>query len=213
MRAFLFLFIVILIAGCGSSIEDKTGADASNSNNTTTKTPNNEISSSTKENNSEKISSPVEQNELSHNDDELTNTQENKKKLIGNRLIPLSKYKRKKLSIGEKKIDVYLAESLEERAEGLMYVQDNDLKTNEGMFFIFEEESYLMFWMKNTYIPLDIAFIDKTGKIVNIKTMKPHDQSQYASDKLAKFALEMKAGWFEKNNIKAGDTVDVSFVR
>lgn len=212
MRVFLILFIVISIAGCGSSVEDKTGVDASNNNNATTKIQNNEISSSTKENNSEKISSPAEQNEPNHNTDELTNAQENKKKLIDNRLIPLSKYKRTKLSIGEKKIDVYLAKSLEERAEGLMYVQDNDLKANEGMFFVFEEESYLMFWMKNTYIPLDIAFIDKAGKIVNIKTMKPHDQSQYASDKPAKFALEMKAGWFEKNNIKAGDSVDVSFV-
>ena len=213
MRVFLFLFVVILIAGCGSSTEDKTGVNASNNNNTTTKITNNEISSNMKEKNSEQPTPPVEQTETKHNTGELTNTQETKKKLIDNRLIPLSKYKRTKLSIGGKKIDVYLAESLEERAEGLMYVQDNDLKADEGMFFVFEEESYLVFWMKNTYIPLDIAFIDKNGKIVNIKTMKPHDQSQYASDKPAKFALEMKAGWFEKNNIKAGDMADVSFVR
>lgn len=213
MKVFLFLFIVILIAGCGSSIEDKTGIKTSDSKNTTTKTSDNKINSNTKEQDSEQLTPSVDQNEPNHNADELKNTQATKKKLIDNRLIPLSKYKRTKLSIAGKKIDVYLAESLEERAEGLMYVQDNDLKNDEGMFFVFEEESYLMFWMKNTYIPLDIAFIDKNGKIVNIKTMKPHDQSQYASDKPAKFALEMKAGWFEKNNIKAGDMADVSFVR
>ena len=95
-----------------------------------------------------------------------------------------------------------------ERAVGLM--DRKHLGKEEGMLFIFEEEGYHSFWMKNTLIPLSIAFIDKEGRIVKITDMKPLTLTSHPPPKPVLYALEMNKGWFFKNGIKVGDVVRFS---
>ncbi len=94
----------------------------------------------------------------------------------------------------------------EEKQKGLMFRKT--LKDSEGMLFVFDKEQRLNFWMKNTYLPLDIAYIDKNGIINEIYQMKPLDVSvTYPSNKSAKYALEVNLGWFTRNRIKPGSKI------
>lgn len=85
-----------------------------------------------------------------------------------------------------------------------------NLGKNEGMFFIFEAEDYHTFWMKDTYVPLSIAFIDKEGRIAMITDMKPQTLESHAPPRPILYALEMNRNWFFKNGIKVGDVVRFS---
>lgn len=103
-------------------------------------------------------------------------------------------------------LKVEIAQDEETRMHGLMYRED--MPEDEGMLFVFSEQRILSFWMRNTFIPLDIAFINTEGLIVDIKRMEPLDESrQYISLAPALYALEVNAGWFEKNKIKIGSEV------
>jgi len=112
------------------------------------------------------------------------------------------------LYIKDKEIRVEVARTPGERAEGLM--NRKHLGKEDGMLFIFEEEGYHSFWMKNTLIPLSIAFIDKEGRIVKITDMKPLTLDSHPPPRPVLYALEMNQGWFSKNGIKAGDVVRFS---
>jgi uncharacterized membrane protein (UPF0127 family) len=111
---------------------------------------------------------------------------------------------------GEKiRINVELADTPPEREKGLMFRKS--MKENNGMLFVFPEEKPLSFWMKNTYIPLDIAYIDKNAVINEIYTMKALDVSViYNSIKPAMYALEMNSGWFNRHNIKPGSKIELN---
>jgi len=79
---------------------------------------------------------------------------------------------------------------------------------DEGMLFVFEYPQPLSFWMKNTYLPLDIAFVSKDGTILNILRMEPlNEVPRYLSRGPALYAIEANAGWFQNNGIKPGDRV------
>lgn len=110
--------------------------------------------------------------------------------------------------IKDREIWVEVAKTPEQRVKGLMWRKN--LGKDDGMLFIFEEEEYHSFWMKNTYIPLSIAFIDKDGIIVDIKEMEPLSTASISPPKPVLFALEMPKGWFYKNGIKKGDTIRFS---
>ena len=122
------------------------------------------------------------------------------------------KFGKIKISISQGKIkknlEVELAETPEQQAYGLM--NRTKLAENAGMLFVFEQERTLQFWMKNTLINLDIAYIDKNKKIIDIQQMKAVNSiletniPNYPSKRPAQFALEMNAGWFKKNKIKEG---------
>jgi uncharacterized membrane protein (UPF0127 family) len=112
------------------------------------------------------------------------------------------------LYINDKEIRVEVANTSAERAKGLM--GRKHLGQEEGMFFIFETEDYHAFWMKDTLIPLSIAFIDKSGRIVDIADMKPLSLDSHSPPKPILYTLEMKKGWFSKNGIKVGDVVRFS---
>ena len=100
-----------------------------------------------------------------------------------------------------------IAETDLARKRGLMFREKMAL--DRGMLFVFNNSRIRSFWMKNTLIPLDIAYIDKNGIINEIYTMKPLDYSIiYNSIKPAMFALEVNAGWFKKNNISAGSKIE-----
>ncbi len=102
-------------------------------------------------------------------------------------------------------LNVEIAATPERRRLGLMFC--DTLGENQGMLFVFSEEKQLSFWMKNTPIPLSIAFIDKNGTIVDIKDMQPLDTTVYHSKRKAMYALEVNQGWFRERGIHVGDTV------
>ncbi len=85
------------------------------------------------------------------------------------------------------------------------------LAENRGMLFVFAKEQRLSFWMKNTLIPLSIAYIDAQGRIVDIQDMKPLDDDppDYVSAEPAKYALEVNRGFFEERGVKVGDKAEL----
>ncbi|MCS7135198.1 MAG: DUF192 domain-containing protein [Candidatus Aenigmarchaeota archaeon] len=110
------------------------------------------------------------------------------------------------------KVRVEIADTEEKRRKGLMFRQN--LKENEGMLFVFEEEMHVSFWMKNTFLPLDMIFISSNGTINEIKqNLKPcfHDTCEiYKSSHPSKYVLEVNANFAERNNIKVGDLIRIN---
>lgn len=92
-------------------------------------------------------------------------------------------------------------------ALGLMNVTESELPEDHGMIFVFHDEQHRSFWMRNTIIPLDIAYIRTDGTIVSIYTMEPLREVSYPSIEPARFALEVRAGQFARWGIVAGDRV------
>ena len=88
------------------------------------------------------------------------------------------------------------------RMQGLMYRES--LGANAGMLFIFDEAATHCMWMKNTLIPLSVAFIDESGTIINIADMQPHSEQSHCAAAQALFALEMTQGWFAQRGVKPG---------
>jgi len=109
------------------------------------------------------------------------------------------------LSINDHKLTAEVAATPEQRSTGLMH--RFSLRPDHGMIFVFERPEPLSFWMKNTFIPLSIAFIAPDGRIINIDDMAPHDETSHWSKGPALYALEMRKGWFAERGIRAGDVV------
>ena len=95
-----------------------------------------------------------------------------------------------------------VAQTPEQRATGLMFRKE--MEPNAGMLFVFEQPEAHCFWMKNTLLPLSIAFIADDGTVVNIADMKPQNTDSHCSAKPVRFALEMNQGWFARRGVKAG---------
>jgi hypothetical protein len=110
------------------------------------------------------------------------------------------------LSINGQKLTAEVAATPDQRATGLM--NRFRLRPEQGMVFVFERAEPQAFWMKNTFIPLSIAFIAADGRILNIADMAPQDESLHWSRGAALHALEMRKGWFAERGIKPGDRVD-----
>jgi len=106
-----------------------------------------------------------------------------------------------------KKLDIEIAENQYEHETGLMYRQS--MKETQGMLFIYPEEALRSFYMKNTYIPLDIIFYNKDSSVVSFKeNAKALDETSLPSYKPAKFILELNAGKVKEWNIEVGDKID-----
>jgi len=110
------------------------------------------------------------------------------------------------LSINGHKIVVEVAATPERRSLGLM--NRFSLQPDHGMIFVFERPEPQGFWMKNTFIPLSIAFVAADGRIINIDEMQPHDESTHLSRGPALYAIEMRKGWFTERGIRSGDVVN-----
>ena len=100
---------------------------------------------------------------------------------------------------------VEVAATIEQRMKGLMFREK--LGAGDGMLFVFDEPGYHAMWMKNTPLPLSVAFVDGAGAILNILDMEPHTLDQHAAAGPAVYAIETNKGWFAKRRIKAGDKV------
>lgn len=107
----------------------------------------------------------------------------------------------------EVEIEVETASDAAARAQGLMYRES--LGEDCGMIFVFDEEEPLSFWMRNTLVPLSVAYIDSEGSIVSIHDMEPLDETSVPSAKPAQYALEVNQGFFEENGVEAGDMVEL----
>lgn len=110
-------------------------------------------------------------------------------------------------------LEVEVANNSYLRKAGLMGRQYLDM--DQGMLFIFREEDIQSFWMKNTLIPLSIAFIKANGKIIQIAKMAPDKWdgklANTISKEKVKYALEVNQGWFDQNGIREGDTLHLSY--
>ena len=109
------------------------------------------------------------------------------------------------LSINGHKITAEVAATPERRSTGLMH--RFSLQPDHGMVFVFDYPEPQGFWMKNTFVPLSIAFIAPDGRIINIDEMQPHDESIHPSRGPALYAIEMRKGWFTERGIRSGDVV------
>jgi uncharacterized membrane protein (UPF0127 family) len=92
-----------------------------------------------------------------------------------------------------------------ERAKGMMW--RTAMNDGEGMLFIYDRDMQMSFWMKNTLIPLSIAFISGRGEILEIRDMEPQDTHSVKSERYCRYALEVPQGWFSRAGIFPGDTV------
>ena len=110
------------------------------------------------------------------------------------------------LSAGMHRIEAEVASSNADRATGLM--NRPSMPIHRGMLFVFPEAGVQCFWMKNTLIPLSIAFLDDAGRIVQIADMQPQSLDNHCSSKPVRFALEMNAGWFKSRGLAAGARIN-----
>tara|TARA_Y100001963_G_C6716470_1_gene416876 strand:+ start:334 stop:744 length:411 start_codon:yes stop_codon:yes gene_type:complete len=111
----------------------------------------------------------------------------------------------KEIAVKDVNLDVEIADTPFKRSLGLMHREK--LEPDSGMMFIFPDKKEHSFWMKDTHIPLSIAYIDNDGVILNIEDMEPRSLDSIKSNGPCQYALEVNKGWFEKNGIQAGDGV------
>ena len=109
------------------------------------------------------------------------------------------------LKAGMHLIRAEVAADFSTRGRGLMHRKS--LAPNAGMLFIFDAPAIHCMWMKNTYIPLSVAFLDDKGEIINIADMQPHSEQSHCATRPALYALEMDRGWFATRGIKPGSRV------
>ena len=109
------------------------------------------------------------------------------------------------LNAGMHLIRAEVAADFASRAQGLMY--RSSMPSNAGMLFIFDEAATHCMWMKNTLLPLSVAFLDEKGTVINIEDMKPQTDDSHCARRPARYALEMNGGWFAARGIKPGSRI------
>ena len=117
----------------------------------------------------------------------------------------IQKFNSTSLTAGIYVIKAEVAANEAERQQGLLFREK--MAPNEGMVFIFDTPATVCMWMKNTLLPLSVAFLDEEGKIINIEDMKPQTTDTHCAAKHARYALEMNLGWFKQKNIKPGTII------
>ncbi|MEN9479003.1 MAG: hypothetical protein RLZZ298_398 [Pseudomonadota bacterium] len=110
------------------------------------------------------------------------------------------------LSAGFHRIEAEVAADAQNRQVGLM--NRKTMPTQRGMLFVFTEKNTHCMWMRNTFIPLSVAFLDEDGVIINIEDMQPQTENNHCAKVPARFALEMNLGWFAQRAIKPGSKLN-----
>lgn len=106
------------------------------------------------------------------------------------------------LNAGMHNIRAEVAQTDAQRAIGLMHRRE--MAPHDGMLFVFDQPAVQCFWMKNTLLPLSIAFLADDGTVVNVADMKPQSLDSHCSSQPVRYALEMNQGWFAKRGVKPG---------
>jgi hypothetical protein len=109
------------------------------------------------------------------------------------------------LTAGFHRIEAEVAANNAARMQGLM--NRKSMPPQRGMLFVFDRDAQHCMWMKNTFLPLSVAFVDDTGRILNIEDMQPHSEDSHCAAQPARYALEMNVGWFAQRGIKRGDRI------
>lgn len=109
------------------------------------------------------------------------------------------------LSAGLHRIEAEVASSAATRAQGLMHRRE--MAANHGMLFVFEQRGRHCMWMRNTLIPLSVAFLDEDGAILNIEDMTPQTETRHCAAAPARYALEMNVGWFAQRRLGPGTLI------
>jgi uncharacterized membrane protein (UPF0127 family) len=112
-----------------------------------------------------------------------------------------------KMDIGRQKFVIEVARSAADQETGLM--KRDSMPADHGMIFIFFDDQVRRFWMKNTRFPLDILFLDSTGKVVSIHQMQAYDLNETSSDFPARYAVELNTGVAAQSGVKVGDILDI----
>ena len=117
----------------------------------------------------------------------------------------LAQMPRIELSASFHRIDAEVAADQQNRMQGLM--NRRSMAANQGMLFVFTHPDRHCMWMRNTLLPLSVAFLDEQGRILNIEDMKPQTENNHCASSPARFALEMNQGWFASKGIKVGQRI------
>lgn len=110
-----------------------------------------------------------------------------------------------RLTAGAGSLDVEVASNKSQRAQGLM--NRASMPESHGMLFVYPAPAYFCMWMKNTKIPLSVAFIDAQGQVINIEDMAPQTETNHCTKRNATYALEANRGWFAKHGVVAGSQI------
>jgi uncharacterized membrane protein (UPF0127 family) len=111
------------------------------------------------------------------------------------------------INIEELLPNIEIVSTFEDRKKGLMFRQS--ISDDFGMFFIWEYKKEQCMWMKDTFIPLSLAYISNDGEVIDIYDMVPFSRKSFCSSKPVKYALEVNKNWFKENNISIGDTLEI----
>lgn len=109
------------------------------------------------------------------------------------------------LTAGMYRIEAEVVNTLESRMLGLM--GRRDMPQQRGMLFVFDADARHCMWMKNTLLPLSVAFIDNQGRIVNVEEMQPGTETNHCAAKPVHLALEMNSGWFRSRRLGPGAAI------
>lgn len=109
------------------------------------------------------------------------------------------------LFAGMHRIEAEVAATPESRQTGMML--RTVMAPQRGMLFVFPEAGNQCMWMRNTLLPLSVAFLDEKGKIINVEDMQPKTDANHCSARPARFALEMNLGWFRSRGLGAGFSI------
>lgn len=127
-----------------------------------------------------------------------------------NRIYQLRALSRRWVKTPKTSIPVWVMDTESKRAEGMMFLTNKEVKDTEGMLFVFPDESPRSFWMRNTILPLDICYLTKSGKVLNVAKARPYDESPVPSSGSATYVLELKLGMASKLGVKPGVTLKIS---
>ncbi len=126
-----------------------------------------------------------------------------------NRLFPLDLLQVVTLQVGNKKFPAWVMDTVPKQAEGMMYLTRKDIPKGHAMIFVFTKPQPQSFWMENTYIPLDIAFVAANGKVLNVAEGKPLDETSLPSKGPCQFVIETYKGDGALDGIKAGAIIKI----
>ncbi|MBL8087926.1 MAG: DUF192 domain-containing protein [Chthonomonas sp.] len=131
------------------------------------------------------------------------------RRVVTERIFQMDDLETVKVKLAGKTFTAFVTDTEMKMAEGMMYLKDSDVKDTECFIFVFPEPQDLGFWMRNTLIDLDIAYIKEDKTIRTIRTMKAHDETSVRSNGEVLYAIEFKAGTLKKIGAKVGMPVEI----